>query len=69
MNCSKEQCVSILIEDDNRAENEEQIIVRLEIPGSLSNGIIPSEREKVITIVDDDGTFLPSYSYESELCW
>lgn len=59
----------ILIEDDNIAENEEQIIVRLEIPGSTSNGIIPSEREKVITIVDDDGTFLPSYSYKSELCW
>ena len=61
--------MSILIEDDNRAENEEQIIVRLEIPGSPSNGIIPSEREKVITIVDDDGTLLPSYSYESEWCW
>ena len=61
--------MSILIEDDNRAENEEQIIVHLEIPGSLSNGIIPSEREKVITIIDDDGTFLPSYSYESEWCW
>ena len=55
--CTKEQCVQILIADDDRAENEERIVFRLEIPGSPGNGIIPRERERVITIIDDDGTF------------
>ena len=55
--CTKEQCVRIPIADDDTAENEERIVFRLEIPGSPGNGIIPRERERVITIIDDDGMF------------
>ena len=60
--------MQILIENDDRAENEERITVRLEIPGSPSNGIIARERERVITILDDDGTWSLSSSNGEGYC-
>ena len=49
--------MDIPIDDDSIAESGERLILSLEIANSPSSGITPREKERVITIIDDDGGF------------
>lgn len=64
--CARINCIELLINDDDIAENEERLLISMEIENSSSNGLVPVANKQILTIIDDDG-ILKHYTHFSTI--